>query len=103
MKISIKLTQSQAEVLFAYASTSGAIALNRTERILLSIQQETYEKVRKFYLGFSMKNKPIKITFKSYQAGVLELFLQQKIHPTMDKYAENTLLYIIGEINQQLA
>lgn len=103
MKISIKLTQSQAEILSIYSGVEGITAFGRRQRVLLSLMSEIAEKIRRFYIGFRSNTKLKKIAFKPYEADVLELFLNDRMPYISDEYAKNTLLYIIGEINQQLA
>lgn len=103
MKISIKLTQSQAEVLAVYSSVGGVVAFGRRQRVLLSLMRELSEKIRRFYHGFRLNVKPKKIAFKWYEADALELFLNERIPYISDEYHKITLLYIIGEINQQLS
>lgn len=103
MKISIKLTQSQAEILRIYSSVEGITAFGRRQRVLLSLMSEIAEKIRRFHTNFRPNSKPKKIAFKPYEADVLELFLNDRIPYISDNYHKNTLFYIIGEINQQLA
>ncbi|MFJ1412479.1 hypothetical protein [Capnocytophaga canimorsus] len=103
MKISIKITQSQAEVLAIYSSVGGITAFGRRQRVLLSLMREIAEKIRRFYHGFRSNVKSKKITFKWYEADTLELFLNERMPYISDEYDKTTLLYIIGEINQQLA
>lgn len=103
MKISIKISQSQAEILAAYSNTEGIIAFGRRQRVLLSLMREIAEKTRRFYFGFRPNVKSKKISFKWYEADTLELFLNERMPYISDEYHKTTLLYIIGEINQQLA
>lgn len=54
-------------------------------------------------MNYTSEKKLKKLSFKLYHADVLERFLSDRILHISDEYAKSTFIYIIGEINQQLA
>ncbi|GIZ15286.1 hypothetical protein [Capnocytophaga catalasegens] len=104
MKISLKLSKDVTKVLSIYFNRSKeAQPRTRRQRVQLSIMQEVAVKTQRFYIGFHDSKKKRKISFKIYEADMIEQFFSDFIDVVDEEYSKNVLRKIIAEINQQLA
>lgn len=103
MKINIRLTKSQAKVLAFHTQVQNVIARTREQKVALSLMREVSIFTERFFMNYTSEKKLKKLSFKLYHADVLERFLSDRILHISDEYAKSTFIYIIGEINQQLA
>lgn len=102
MKISIRLTKSQAKILAFHTQVQYAVAQTREQKVAFSLMREISMLTERFFMNYTSEKKWKKLSLKIYHADILERFLNDRILHISDEYAKSTFIYIIGEINQKL-
>lgn len=102
MKITLTLSQEQAQVLSNATLIEQPLFNTREQRVIYSLMREIGVKITRFYMSFTSKKKR-KISFKLYEADLLERYLRYALTIfSYSPYERTTILDIAYEINQQL-
>jgi hypothetical protein len=109
MKIDIKITFSQLEVLvLAFSTLTEPPIQHRDTKVARSVLDKVMIKIKKKHIDESIKSslfsqkKKFKLSFEYYEAHFLEKFLEIIIALCDKDYERTVLTRIVAEINQKL-